>query len=91
MDEGLKNATLEWFARGDRDLETAQLLYDEHGYSDVIAYHIQQVVEKYLKGFLILQGHHPPGPPAEFSREELKVDLDLVWQLAREIRGKSGL
>lgn len=130
MGEELKQAAMEWFERGDRDIETAQLLYDEQGYTDVIAYHIQQAIEKYLKGYLVLKGQrppwvheldtllnlvskaepdlyspyidlcekatryyfderYPPGPPAEYSREEIKADLDLAWQLARVIRAKA--
>ncbi len=47
MDEGLKQQALEWFERGDHDIETAQLLCDEQGHTDAIAYHIQQAIEKY--------------------------------------------
>ncbi len=53
-------AAQEWFERGDRDIETAQLLGDEHFYTDVIAYHLQQAIEKYLKGFLVLNDIYPP-------------------------------
>lgn len=28
MDEGLREQALEWFVRADREIETAQLLYD---------------------------------------------------------------
>lgn len=131
-DEKLKQQALEWFERGDREIETAQLLYDERGYTDAIAYHIQQAIEKYLKGYLVLKGErppwvheldtlltlvarfeadlygpfielcekatryyiedrYPPGPPAEYSREEIKADLELAWNLVRTIRGKAGL
>lgn len=127
MDEGMKQQAREWFGRGDHDIETAQLLYKELGYTDAIAYHIQQAIEKYLKGYLVLQGQkppwvheldtllslasrfradlystfidlcdkstryyvedrYPPGPPAEYSREEIKADLDLAWQLVELIR-----
>lgn len=130
MDEELKQAAMEWFERGERDIETAQLLYDEQGYTDMIAYHIQQTVEKYLKGYLVLKGQrppwvhdldtllnlvsetdpdlyspyvdlcekatryylderYPPGPATDYSREEVKADLDLAWQLVRVIREKA--
>jgi len=42
MDDALKKQALEWFTRGDHEIETAQLLFDEKGYTDSIAYHIQQ-------------------------------------------------
>jgi HEPN domain-containing protein len=60
MDEVFKKQAVEWFERGRHDMETAQLLYDERGYTDSIAYHIQQALEKYLKGYLVLHGKRPP-------------------------------
>jgi HEPN domain-containing protein len=60
MDEGFKKQSMEWFARGDHDIESAQLLYEEKGYTDVIAYHIQQAIEKYLKGYLVFHGKKYP-------------------------------
>jgi HEPN domain-containing protein len=60
MDDALKKQALEWFTRGDHEIETAQLLFDEQGYTDSIAYHIQQAIEKYLKGYLVLKGQKPP-------------------------------
>lgn len=60
MDELFKKQAAEWFERARHEIETAQLLYDERGYTDSIAYHIQQALEKYLKGYLILHGKKPP-------------------------------
>ena len=60
MDKFFKKQAEEWFERGRHDIETAQLLYDERGYTDSIAYHIQQAIEKYLKGYLVLHGKKPP-------------------------------
>jgi len=60
MDEAFRKQAEEWFERGRHDIETAQLLYDERGYTDAIAYHIQQALEKYLKGYLVLHGKRPP-------------------------------
>ena len=132
MDEGLRQQALEWFERGDHGIETAQLLYDERGYTDAIAYHIQQAIEKYLKGYLVLKGkrppwvheldtllnlvagfeadlyepfiepcekatryyiehRYPPGPPAEYSREEIEADLKLAWKLSAGNPEKDGL
>ncbi len=56
----LQRQAQEWFERGQRDFETAQLLYDQGGYAEAIVYHIQQAIEKYLKGYLVLQGERPP-------------------------------
>ena len=60
MDEAFKKQADEWFERGLHDLETAQLLFDEQGYTDSIAYHIQQAIEKYFKGYLVFNGKKPP-------------------------------
>lgn len=56
MDESFRKLAEEWFEKGDHDLETAQLLYDERGHSDSIVFHIHQAIEKYLKGCLVLNG-----------------------------------
>ncbi|MFH1453185.1 MAG: hypothetical protein ABIH00_04300 [Armatimonadota bacterium] len=32
MDEAYKKQTLEWFVRGDHDIETAELLYNQKGF-----------------------------------------------------------
>jgi HEPN domain-containing protein len=72
MDEALRTQAMEWFERGDHDIGSAQLLYDQHGYTDSIAYHIQQAMEKYLKGYLVLKGRKPP------RMHDLDVLLDAV-------------
>ena len=56
MDESFRKLAEEWFEKGDHDLETAQLLYDECGHSDSIVFHIHQAIEKYIKGYLVLNG-----------------------------------
>jgi HEPN domain-containing protein len=132
MDEDFRQQALEWLVRGDHDIETAELLYEGRGYADAIAYHIQQAIERYLKGYLVSKGQrpprvheldtlltlvsrfqpdlhepfielcekatryyiedrYPPGPPAEYTDEEIKADLDLTWQLVRSIRREAGL
>ena len=60
MDEGFRKQAIEWFERGDHDIESAQLLFEEKGHTDVIAYHIQQAIEKYLKGYLVYHGKKYP-------------------------------
>ncbi len=60
MDKSYKKQAAEGFERGRRDIETARLLYDQKGYTDIIAYHMQQAIEKNLKGYLILHGKKPP-------------------------------
>lgn len=41
MDERFNMQAQEWFQRGDHDLEMAQLLFDQRGYTDIIAYLVQ--------------------------------------------------
>lgn len=51
----------EWFDLGKSDLEAAQFLMEMRPKpNEIIAYHCQQAVEKYLKGFLVLHEHKPP-------------------------------
>lgn len=46
----------DWYAQGDMDLQAAEILLNSQGPLPAAAFHIQQVVEKYLKGFLISTG-----------------------------------
>jgi len=50
---------LEWFDRGVQELETANLLFKSKGHTGMIAVHIHQAAEKYLKGFLVTKGVSP--------------------------------
>ena len=43
----------EWFKYGDRDLHSAEIIFSQAPeYFDMIGFHCQQAVEKYLKGYL---------------------------------------
>lgn len=75
MSESKSAYAEEWFTRGDHDIEMAQLLYDEKGYTDTIAFLIQQAVEKYLKGFLVSYGKKPK------RTHDLEKLLDEVAQI----------
>ena len=75
MDEAFKKQAAEWFERGRHDIETAQLLDEQRGHTDVIAYHIHQAIEKHLKGYLVLHGRKPP------RIHELDALLDLVCDM----------
>lgn len=43
----------EWFIMGDKDLKGAKILYEYDGDFGLVCFHLQQAVEKYIKGFLI--------------------------------------
>ncbi len=46
----------EWMDRGKKDLEDAEFLLTNDRALENVAFHIQQALEKYLKGFLINKG-----------------------------------
>jgi HEPN domain-containing protein len=48
----------EWYAQGDLDIQAAAILLSQNGPLPVIAFHIQQSIEKYLKGYLLSTGWH---------------------------------
>ena len=60
MSEELRRQTEEWFIRGQHDLETAQLLLEHGGHPEAIAVHLQQALEKCLKGWLVWHEQEPP-------------------------------
>ena len=58
MDEEL---VAEWFKFADADIDTALLLKEMRPqHREIICYHCEQAVEKYLKGFLVSKNQMPP-------------------------------
>jgi HEPN domain-containing protein len=52
---------LEWLYFADADFDSALILNDAHRkHNEIICYHCQQAVEKYLKAFLCYNGMIPP-------------------------------
>jgi len=45
----------EWFATAKKDLKGAEILYEHNADYGLVLFHLQQAVEKYLKGYLILK------------------------------------
>ena len=43
----------EWLNMGDKDFRGAEILYEHDGDLGLVLFHLQQGVEKYLKGYLI--------------------------------------
>lgn len=59
----------EWFQKADEDINVAERLICDEGFAISICFHVQQCIEKYLKGFLTYHG-------IEFQRtHELEVIL----------------
>ena len=56
-----KELIAEWFRFADDDIDTALLLKEMRPqHHEIICYHCEQAVEKYLKGFLMSKGQVPP-------------------------------
>ena len=51
---------LEWFEKGEHDLDSALVLFENNGYADTICFLCQQAAEKYLKGYLQYNKSEPP-------------------------------
>jgi len=53
-----KQIASEWFVIAEKDILSAKYLQNMHPNPvEIICYHCQQSSEKYLKGFLVLNGH----------------------------------
>lgn len=79
----------DWFKKGDDDTQAVEILLEHGGKSSVVAYLVQQMLEKYMKGFLLSKGW-------ELKRthdlEELldeMVEFDSSFEEFREISQKS--
>lgn len=64
-----------WISKGDHDLGTAKITYLHiPEYLDIVTFHCQQAVEKYLKAYLIFQS-----TAFRFSHDLIYL-LDLITQ-----------
>lgn len=43
----------EWFLMAQKDLRSAKILFDHDADNEIVCFHCQQTLEKYLKGYLI--------------------------------------
>ncbi len=77
MDADYPNA---WILSADHELDAAQILYEQGGYSEVVAYHIHQGLERYLKGFLASRDMAIPAVHdlGELIRRAAQIDSDLL-------------
>lgn len=67
------------FKSADNDLKSARVILAEGGYLGTSCFLAQQIVEKYLKGFLIYHGHDPQKTHALLAL--LKRCLEIDQQL----------
>lgn len=56
MSAGESTLPQDWFALADQDMRAAEILLTEDGPLPVVAFHLQQAVEKNLKGYLLAVG-----------------------------------
>lgn len=70
----------EWMHKAERDLDTARLTLDNKpDYTDIICYHCQQSVEKYLKAYLVYLD-----TPFE-KKHDLDYLIDLIVENNKDI------
>ena len=43
----------EWFAMAQKDIKSAKILFEHDADNEIVCFHCQQAIEKYLKGYLI--------------------------------------
>ena len=43
----------EWFIMAEKDIRSARILFEHGADNEVVCFHCQQAIEKYLKGYLI--------------------------------------
>ena len=46
----------EWFTKAEQDMEIVELLLTHKGYPSAAGFHLQQALEKYIKGYLLSRG-----------------------------------
>jgi len=76
----------EWLDLAVRNLKTAELLYQQNHFTDIIAIEIHQTIEKTFKSVLAYQGIRIPKSHdllllSEMCNEEMEVTEDLIDDL----------
>lgn len=77
MDTEQENA---WILSAEHELDAAQLLFENGGYVEVVAHHVHQGLERYLKGFLSSRGSAIPAVHdlGELVRRAAQIEPDLL-------------
>jgi HEPN domain-containing protein len=66
----------QWFAKADHDIEIVRRnLASEEPLTDVLCFHCQQAVEKYLKAFLV---YHSIKPPRVHIIEDILIECGKI-------------
>ncbi|MCY7273026.1 MAG: HEPN domain-containing protein [Phormidesmis sp. CAN_BIN44] len=77
----LRDLALGWFGKADSDLTTAQVMLGSAGPYDTACFHAQQAAEKYLKGFLALNGEVIPRIHDLIELNRFCAVLSSNWQV----------
>ncbi len=89
MQDKESNLPEDWFNKGDDDKQAVGILLEYGGKSSVAAFLIQQMLEKYMKGFLLSKGWKLK---RTYDLEELLdeiVGFDPTFEEFREISQKA--
>lgn len=59
MKNNLLKLSQEWFIKADHDINSAEIIFNEKGFTDTICFLCHQATEKYLKGYLVFNNINP--------------------------------
>ncbi|MDS3861003.1 HEPN domain-containing protein [Thermosynechococcaceae cyanobacterium BACA0444] len=76
---------LGWFRKADSDLTAAEVILGTSGPYDTVCFHAHQAAEKYLKGFLSLQGIAIPRSHDLLELNRLCGSLASVWVVDKQL------
>lgn len=85
-EEEIRLLVAEWIAKADLDLKTAIVLSTEPEFRDVVGFHAQQAVEKYLKA--LLTRHQVEFPKTHITRRLLILlkPVESGWPMPSKMR-----
>jgi len=81
----------DWFAKARQDVRTVEILLREEGDAEVAGFHLQQAVEKYLKGYLLSQGWELERIHNLETLLNEAVRFERVGEVPGTVRGSHGL
>ncbi|KCZ70863.1 hypothetical protein ANME2D_02888 [Candidatus Methanoperedens nitroreducens] len=79
----------DWFKKGAEDNQAVRILLKHGGSSSVAAYLIQQMLEKYMKGFLLSKGWRLKRTHDLEELLDVSVEFDQSFEEFRELSQKA--
>jgi HEPN domain-containing protein len=83
-EDEIRRLVAEWLAKADLDFHTVERLCSEDPFRDIVAFHAQQAVEKYLKA--LLTRHQIEFPKTHELRRLLELLAEAEPQLAVSLK-----